>query len=1176
MNSKAAKPNASKTDLPSKSSISSKKSEVSKDTKPVLSNTKLSTKRISPGDLSEKKTPVMKQANPPIRDKSSSVKVPQKKPSLYKPKTSLVLSKIENVVEEIDFVDKEKNSIKPESPHKEMNSILTSHEISLSQNTIVNTRNSEVEKISQSSIANQTNSNIDQQNSSKTETNTINNDDKKAKLTKISDPMIQTTRQEPNNVRNLIKKEMPSVPIQKNGKQIYQQSKVVTQSVKNNRGVSQKSVRNNVPSSPTSRKTLEGRITSLTDTNTDSSRKTVDEILKHKDEEVENAFSADKTNNEKEFLALKSEKLNSNLNSVEIKLNEKSSKHINNSQENINFNGLRKRRSDDIAEFQLRETIKDRRSSTSNAENNVSFTGNPSNEINMSCFSNSEMRLEHPTHAMQNGFDQFSISNIMAQNDLEKSTDSLPSEKNFLLPRPESQRNADSSNIEIVVLESNRDVHESMKNMNNNQININADRTSDNQEGIYSIDIGLNCDKENAKATEEKIPILRNSEKIIELQEKHNSNQIENSTQNALNFENFPENIEMTQDKIDNCKISKEHPTVFEGEDELSFLLEKYSNPNFENHLNKSIEMHLPKARMDYKAYSPTKSVEKLTNESKKSNHDVLRFPSIFDFKEAKTMKNCISFKNIEDHNQQLSNKEIELKEVTDRTRKYSHNLFLNDDSLDKYNDEIYTVDIDENQFAKEGFIMKSGISEQKFEGFSLVINRRESVHSSVLQDLQSPSIMKAPQRNFSTIQEQNIEESQMNDSIDNITKKVSEDFHFSDKRASGINKDSIDVTMNNSLNFNGDSFRNFQKKSLFEQEDQEYPENELIFDEYTSVEKLVSNPFLKSETASSSIVNKDDIQIKADSNEKNISIRIFAKDNIFSPGPSSKPRTTSLNEISSSKFIMRQFTKGSDITEDYQTNLTASSNNSQRRSESMCGDSNIVDPLSPVQLSKSLFQKILVYSSKIENLKMDLMNKSPSFKISLIFNAFTSNKSEMNIDSLSKFFENFGLKTSHSVLVSFISYIKRISKSQHSERDSGLNLMQFASLFIPVTQESSFFICNITSIPASDHSLTQNSYLADNEKEFPLIRQILIIWLKKFESLYRTMTQCKPEIVEQMYCAVTGSANVNINWRIASNFLDSNDVKFIDEDIIHLFRETGGNNLTSISLNNFQEYLCL
>ncbi len=225
-----------------------------------------------------------------------------------------------------------------------------------------------------------------------------------------------------------------------------------------------------------------------------------------------------------------------------------------------------------------------------------------------------------------------------------------------------------------------------------------------------------------------------------------------------------------------------------------------------------------------------------------------------------------------------------------------------------------------------------------------------------------------------------------------------------------------------------------------------------------------------------------------------------------------------------------------------------------------------------PVDLLVTLMRKVLVYGSKLENLKLELLSTNPNFKIDKLFQTFSQGRSTLNEEALIHFFHSYDLFVSITTARFFITYLKRLARGPGRSDREALNMIQFGMLFLPVSQNTLLFMPNIGIVVDSNRSIDPKQTL-QTKSEFYLAQEILMIWLRKFQDISRTLSLIQPETHESMFALIAGDSGSSMNWITVSSFLEANSVKFLEEDIIHIFKEMGGQNISAINFRSFKAY---
>lgn len=224
------------------------------------------------------------------------------------------------------------------------------------------------------------------------------------------------------------------------------------------------------------------------------------------------------------------------------------------------------------------------------------------------------------------------------------------------------------------------------------------------------------------------------------------------------------------------------------------------------------------------------------------------------------------------------------------------------------------------------------------------------------------------------------------------------------------------------------------------------------------------------------------------------------------------------------------------------------------------------------------LFKKMLVYSSKLEAIKSELFSNNANFNILEIFQLYDENKAGIiNVEEFEVFIADVGIQVSSQQTLKIIEYVNNIVWPEGQDTNK-LGSFQFANVFIPYNTDNRFILKQMLEMKqkkpeASDGSQEQPII---QESDFLLIRQILIFIMRKIEDLSAIVQSLKEYKIEEAFFAITKGEKKDITWKILSDFLEQNDVRFIDEDLVYIFRDFKSKSMGIIGYQNFSEFMNL
>jgi len=224
------------------------------------------------------------------------------------------------------------------------------------------------------------------------------------------------------------------------------------------------------------------------------------------------------------------------------------------------------------------------------------------------------------------------------------------------------------------------------------------------------------------------------------------------------------------------------------------------------------------------------------------------------------------------------------------------------------------------------------------------------------------------------------------------------------------------------------------------------------------------------------------------------------------------------------------------------------------------------------------LFKKMLVYSSKLEAIKSELFNNNPDFNILEIFQLYDENKAgTIAAEEFEAFLADVGIQVSGQQTLKILEYVNNIVWPEGQDIRI-ISSFQFANIFIPYNTDNRFILKQMLEMKQKklEAQDSANEQPIIQESDFLLIRQILIFMMRKVEDISAIVQSLKEYSVDEAFGAITKGEKNDINWKTLSEFLEQNDVRFIDEDLVYIFRDFKSRSMGVIGYQNFSEFINL
>lgn len=221
------------------------------------------------------------------------------------------------------------------------------------------------------------------------------------------------------------------------------------------------------------------------------------------------------------------------------------------------------------------------------------------------------------------------------------------------------------------------------------------------------------------------------------------------------------------------------------------------------------------------------------------------------------------------------------------------------------------------------------------------------------------------------------------------------------------------------------------------------------------------------------------------------------------------------------------------------------------------------------------LFKKILIYGAKIEELKNMIFDNNPNFNLIGIFELYDDKKTgilaqEEFIDMIM----DIGFQVPDIQLQKIMVYLQASNK--RSNKPVAVSFSQFSTLFYPLNLDSSFLN---NEYEAKQEKKKDKSFkepkeeLIIQESEFHIMRQIIILLLRKIEDTTNLVDQLRDYRTEELFSSISNGVDIDLSWRNLCEYLESNGVKFLEEDLFHIFRDFMSQNCAFITYKNFSSY---
>lgn len=146
------------------------------------------------------------------------------------------------------------------------------------------------------------------------------------------------------------------------------------------------------------------------------------------------------------------------------------------------------------------------------------------------------------------------------------------------------------------------------------------------------------------------------------------------------------------------------------------------------------------------------------------------------------------------------------------------------------------------------------------------------------------------------------------------------------------------------------------------------------------------------------------------------------------------------------------------------------------------------------LRLSAQLFQKMLIFNSKIEEMKDQIYERNPDFDVLGVFELYDEEfKGHLTTKQFTRFLEEFEVYLDQSTISQFLLYLS-LHKNPPDEK---LSFLQFIHFLSPSQKDQGDFLQKLY----LRKRITESGiHLSINPWEFSQIRDIILMTLKKVQ----------------------------------------------------------------------------
>lgn len=209
------------------------------------------------------------------------------------------------------------------------------------------------------------------------------------------------------------------------------------------------------------------------------------------------------------------------------------------------------------------------------------------------------------------------------------------------------------------------------------------------------------------------------------------------------------------------------------------------------------------------------------------------------------------------------------------------------------------------------------------------------------------------------------------------------------------------------------------------------------------------------------------------------------------------------------------------------------------------------------------LFKKMLIYGSKIEELKHKLFDNNQEFNLLGIFDIYDENQDgNISLEELTRLMRDMGIDIKEDQIEIFL---RCLQEKWGKSPSSVLKFAQFTKLFYPVSMMMNFNIFDKFYERTSD---SQN--LQIEQSDFDIMKEIIMLTFVKIKDMQELLAKLK--VVDQgKLFEIVSNKKLEIFLSDIKSFLDLNSINFMEEDLLYIIEAFKTNNKSKISKLEFE-----
>ena len=221
----------------------------------------------------------------------------------------------------------------------------------------------------------------------------------------------------------------------------------------------------------------------------------------------------------------------------------------------------------------------------------------------------------------------------------------------------------------------------------------------------------------------------------------------------------------------------------------------------------------------------------------------------------------------------------------------------------------------------------------------------------------------------------------------------------------------------------------------------------------------------------------------------------------------------------------------------------------------------------------KNILKRIIIYTSKLEELKNDIYKANPSFNLVRLFNYYDSNKKgELSEDEFINILFDINLKIEDIKIKRILLYLNGID-AVYKDNNS-ITFSQFLKLLYPIRRDDEYLRDKFWE-SRKDFVTSSESDLRDimSETDIYNIKQVIKLIVKKLEDIARVIRRFNEINAEELFNVIVAGNGEYLTWDMLKEYLLENKIRFIESDLDFIFRDFTGEDCLKMKCEHFDAY---